>query len=89
MTSSTKLGILQVSWEALLFGDRADKQDQQQKAAPAAEQASPCSLAWLPDGSALAVMDSLGNTALLDVHGTQHCLQQAALPSQKPQQVGA
>ncbi|KAL0026054.1 hypothetical protein WJX79_005633 [Trebouxia sp. C0005] len=51
------------------------------------QQQSLCiSLAWMPDGSALVVMDKWGNLALLDVHGTVHRLQQVASPAQQHQQ---
>lgn len=31
-----------------------------------------CSMAWLPDGSALTVLDKWGNAALLDTQGMPH-----------------
>lgn len=31
-----------------------------------------CSMAWLPDGSALTVLDKRGNAALLDTQGVPH-----------------
>lgn len=47
-----------------------------------------CSLAWVPDGSAVCAMDKWGNVALLDVHGAVHCLQPLAGPRERQQQVG-
>ncbi len=67
-----------------MFGDQP-----QQQPLPAGDsrEAVLCSLAWMPDGSALAVMDKWGNLAMLDVHGTVHRLQQVASPAEKHQQV--
>lgn len=75
----------QVPWKALLQGSKTP--EQHSEADCASDAALPCSLAWLPDGLALAVMDTQGTAALLDVHGTQHALQPAARASQEPQQV--
>ena len=67
-----------------MFGD-----EPQQQPLPAGDpgEAVLCSLAWMPDGSALAAMDKWGNLALLDVHGTVHRVQQVASPAQQHQQV--
>ena len=67
-----------------MFGDEPE---QQPPPVGDSGEAVLCSLAWMPDGSALAVMDKWGNLALLDVHGTVHRLQQVASPAQQHQQV--
>ncbi|DBA81543.1 TPA: hypothetical protein ACH3X1_007317 [Trebouxia sp. C0004] len=72
-----------VSWDTVMFGD---KPQQQTLPSGDSEEAVLCSLAWMPDGSALAVMDKWGNLALLDVHGTVHRLQQGVSPAQQHQQ---
>ncbi len=64
-----------------------DQPEQQTLPAGDPGEAVLCSLAWMPDGSALAVMDKWGNLALLDVHGAVHRLQQVASPAQQHQQV--
>ncbi len=74
----------QVSWQAVLFGDNPGKQSLTKDGYGGA---TLCSLAWMPDGSAVAVMDKCGNLALLDVQGTVHRLQPAASLSQKQPQV--
>lgn len=45
------------------------------------------SLAWTPDGSGVAVMDSCGRLALLDIHGVAFAIQPAARFGHKPSQV--
>lgn len=45
------------------------------------------SVAWTPDGSGVAVMDSFGRLALLDIHGTAFPIQPAARLGRKPAQV--
>lgn len=56
----------------MLFGEH---NSQQPLAAGGGEGPVLCSLAWMPDGSAVCAMDKWGNVALLDVHGAVHCLQ--------------
>ncbi|KAL0051080.1 hypothetical protein WJX82_001507 [Trebouxia sp. C0006] len=72
-----------IPWDTVMFGDSPHRQP-----LPAGDPGEVvlCSLAWMPDGSALAVMDKWGNLALLDVHGTVHRLQQVANPAQQHQQ---
>ena len=68
---------MQVSWETVTSADNPDKQS------PGGDkpgEALLCSLAWIPDGSAVAVMDTWGGVALVDVHGTVHRLQLRASP---------
>ena len=77
---------VQVSWEAVMFGGNFDKRF---LAGTSAEAAMLCSLAWIPDGSSVAVMDKWGNLALLDVHGTAHCLLPVATLAHKQKQVSA
>ena len=79
-------GDVQVSWEAVMFGGNSDKHF---LAGNSAEAAMLCSLAWVPDGSSVAVMDKWGNLALLDVHGTAHCLLPVATLAHKQKQVSA
>ena len=52
-----------------------------------AEAVALSSLAWTPDGSGVAVMDSCGRLALLDVHGATYSIQLAVRLGQQPAQV--
>lgn len=50
----------------------------QSSSGKAAEAAAVSSLAWVLDGSGVAVMDSCGRLVLLDIHGATYCIQPAA-----------
>ena len=53
----------------------------------AAEAAALSSLDWVLDGSGVAVMDSCGRLALLDIHGVAYSIQSAARPGCQPGQL--
>ena len=73
---------MQVSWGSVLQGAGAQSQ-----ATGTAESAAVSSLAWLPDGSGVAVMDCAGRLALLDIHGAIHVIQPMTQLKQKQAQV--
>lgn len=68
----------QVSWETVMQAQSSDD------ASPGA--AALTSLDWVLDGSGVAVMDSCGRLALLDIHGVTYSIQSAAGPGQQPGQ---
>lgn len=45
------------------------------------------SVDWVLDGSGVAVMDSCGRLALLDIHGVTYSIQSAAQPGWQPGQL--
>lgn len=59
----------------------------QSSSSMAAEAAALSSLAWVLDGSGVAVMDSCGRLALLDIHGATYCIQPASQPGRQLAQV--
>ena len=70
---------MQVSWETVMQAQSSGD------ASPGAVALS--SLDWVLDGSGVAVMDSCGRLALLDVHGVVYSIQSAARPARQPSQV--
>ena len=75
---------MQVSWDTVVSEAPAPSSNAVGVGATALS-----SLAWIPDGSGVAAMDSCGRLALLDSHGAIVLIQSAAQLGHKPSQVAA
>lgn len=75
---------MQVSWDTVVQGAPAPSSN-----GVGTRVAALSSLAWTPDGSGVAVMDSCGRLALLDIHGVAFKIRPAARFGHKAAQVAA
>lgn len=69
--------MVQVSWQTVM---------QAQCSGDVSPGAALSSLDWVLDGAGVAVMDSCGRLALMDIHGVTYSIQLAARPGRQPGQ---